>query len=51
MNFLKDLARLRNDPNLKMDNLTQNPTAHHPPQRKPVQMSDISVHKTTVASD
>lgn len=51
MNFLKDLARLRNDPNLKMDNLTQNPTAHHPPQRKPVQRSDISVHKTTVASD
>ena len=51
VNFLKDLARLRNDPSLIMDNLPQNPTVHHTPQRKPVQRSDISVHKTTVAPD
>lgn len=46
VNLLKDLARLRNDPSMIMDHLPQNPRAHHPPQRKPVQRSDISVHKT-----
>lgn len=51
VNFLKDLARLRNDPSLIMNNLPQNPTVHHPTQRKPVQRSDISVHKTSVAPD
>lgn len=32
VNFLKEFARLRNDPSLIMDNLPQNPTAHHQPQ-------------------
>lgn len=51
VNFLKDLARLRNDPSMIMDHLPQNPTrAHHPPQRKPVQRSDISVHKTVASN-
>lgn len=41
----QQLARLRNGPRLIMDNYPQKPTAHHPQQRKPVQRSDVSVHK------
>ncbi|XP_062585367.1 uncharacterized protein LOC134247040 [Saccostrea cucullata] len=51
VNFLRDLARLRNDPGLILENLPQNTTTQHPPQKKSAQKSDVFVRKTTVAPD
>ncbi|XP_062584179.1 uncharacterized protein LOC134245966 [Saccostrea cucullata] len=51
VNFLRDLSRLRNDPGLILENLPQNTTTQHPPQKKPAQKSDVFVRKTTVAPD
>lgn len=46
--FLRDLARLRNDPSLVLENLFQSQPSFYPTHRK---RTDIHVYKITVASD